>query len=63
MVSWAIIVKKALQLRKAQAESAKFLDAFWQSKRLDAIYQAAEELPASPHRRRSSAPATWSSPR
>jgi len=47
-VSWAIIVKKHLQLRRAESESAKFLAAFWQSKRLDAIYQAAEELGASP---------------
>ncbi|MEI6224212.1 MAG: protein TolQ [Deltaproteobacteria bacterium] len=48
VVSWAIILKKWLALRKAQAESAKFLEVFWQSKRLDAIYQAAEGLPASP---------------
>ena len=47
-VSWAIIVKKALQLRRAESESGKFLAAFWQSKRLEAIYQAAEALPASP---------------
>jgi biopolymer transport protein TolQ len=47
-VSWAIIVKKHLQLRRAEAESAKFLAVFWQSKRLDAIYQAAEQLGASP---------------
>ncbi len=47
-VSWAIIAKKALQLRRAEAESAKFLAVFWQSKRLDAIYQAAEQLGASP---------------
>jgi biopolymer transport protein TolQ len=48
VVSWAIIIKKWLALRKAQAESARFLEVFWQSKRLDAIYQAAEGLPASP---------------
>ncbi len=47
-VSWAIIVKKHLQLRRAEAESTKFLAVFWQSKRLDAIYQAAEQLGASP---------------
>jgi biopolymer transport protein TolQ len=47
-VSWAIIVNKALQLRRAERESTRFLAAFWQSKRLDAIYQAAEDLPASP---------------
>jgi biopolymer transport protein TolQ len=48
VVSWAIILKKWMALRKAQAESARFLEAFWESKRLDAIYQAAEGLPASP---------------
>jgi biopolymer transport protein TolQ len=48
VVSWAIILMKWMALRKAQAESARFLEAFWESKRLDAIYQAAEGLPASP---------------
>src|SRR5512133_3958954 len=47
-VCWAIIVRKWLQIRKAQDESVKFLETFWQSKRLDAIYQAAEALRASP---------------
>ena len=46
--SWAIIAKKWLQIRRAQDESVKFLETFWQSKRLDAIYQAAEALRASP---------------
>jgi biopolymer transport protein TolQ len=48
VVSWAIIAKKWLQIRRAQDESVKFLETFWQSKRLDAIYQAAESLSASP---------------
>ena len=47
-VSWAIIVKKWLQIRRAQDESVKFLETFWRSKRLDAIYQTAETLGASP---------------
>ncbi len=47
-VSWAIIVKKWLQIRRAQDESVQFLETFWQSRRLDAIYQAAESLGASP---------------
>jgi biopolymer transport protein TolQ len=47
-VCWAIIAKKWLQIRRAQDESVKFLETFWQSKRLDAIYQAAEALHASP---------------
>jgi biopolymer transport protein TolQ len=47
-VCWAIIAKKWLQIRRAQDESVKFLETFWQSKRLDAIYQAAEALHGSP---------------
>jgi biopolymer transport protein TolQ len=47
-VCWAIIAKKWLQVRRAQDQSVKFLEAFWQSKRLDTIYQAAETLGASP---------------
>jgi biopolymer transport protein TolQ len=48
VVSWAIILKKLLQVRRAHRETAAFLSAFWQSKRLDAIYQTAESLSASP---------------
>jgi biopolymer transport protein TolQ len=47
-VSWAIIVRKWLQIRRAHGQSVKFLETFWQSKRLDAIYQAAESLSGSP---------------
>ncbi len=48
VVSWAIIVWKVRQLGRAQDASVRFLETFWQSKRLDAIYQAAERLGASP---------------
>lgn len=48
VASWAIILIKYLHLRQAQQQSAQFLDAFWQSKRLDSIYQAAEKLSMSP---------------
>src|SRR5580700_11222094 len=48
VVSWAIIVRKALHLGAAQRQSAKFLNIFWQAKRLDAIYQEAEAFPLSP---------------
>lgn len=48
VASWTIIFRKTLQLRQAQKESVAFLETFWTSKRLDAIYQAAEKLPASP---------------
>ena len=46
--SWFIIGYKWLYFRKLRAQSAQFLDAFWQSKRLDAVYQRAEELQAAP---------------
>jgi biopolymer transport protein TolQ len=47
-VSGMIIFYKALFLYKAKQETAQFLDVFWKSKRLDAIYQAADEYPGSP---------------
>lgn len=48
IVAWFIIGYKALALRRASKETARFTDVFWQSKRLDAIYQQAEGLPNSP---------------
>jgi biopolymer transport protein TolQ len=48
LVSWYIIAYKWLYLRRAQSESAAFLDTFWQSKRLDEIYQSSEALKYSP---------------
>lgn len=48
IISWAIIVYKIKSVRRAYKESETFLDAFWSSKRLDAIYQKSESLGASP---------------
>ncbi len=48
LISWYIIGYKALYLRRAQSESIEFLENFWQSKRLDAIYQLSEGLTRSP---------------
>lgn len=48
LISWYIIGYKWWYLRKAKAESVKFLEIFWQSKRLDAIYQSAEDFVRSP---------------
>jgi biopolymer transport protein TolQ len=48
VVSWFIIGYKALYFSRAQAQSVRFLDIFWQAKRLDAVYQEAESLPTSP---------------
>ncbi len=48
VMSWAIIIYKWRTLRRSYRESEAFLDAFWSSKRLDAIYQRSESLSASP---------------
>ncbi|MEO0815359.1 MAG: MotA/TolQ/ExbB proton channel family protein, partial [Myxococcota bacterium] len=48
VISWAIIYFKARGLSRAYSESDSFLDIFWGSKRLDAIYQKSEGLAASP---------------
>ncbi|MBI5494992.1 MAG: protein TolQ [Deltaproteobacteria bacterium] len=48
VVSWGIIAHKAAALRRATRQSASFLDAFWQSGRMDAIYGRVEEFDASP---------------
>lgn len=48
VISWYIIVYKWLYLRRAQGESTLFLETFWQSKRLDEIYQTSEHLRRSP---------------
>lgn len=48
VISWYIIGYKWFYLRKVRNESLKFLDVFWQSKRLDAIYQSAEEFSEAP---------------
>jgi biopolymer transport protein TolQ len=46
--SWALIAMKSLQLRRARTQSVNFLDTFWKASRLDAIYQAAQQLDSSP---------------
>lgn len=48
IVSWAIIYFKWRSLARAYKESETFLDAFWSSKRLDAIFQRSESLASSP---------------
>lgn len=48
VVSWAIIVQKAIYLRRAARTSDAFLDAFWKSKRLDQMYEKSEEFLKSP---------------
>ncbi len=46
--TWAIIFFKFRAIRNARAESRQFLDVFWESKKLDSIYDTSEELSSSP---------------
>lgn len=46
--SWFIIVYKYLYLFTAKSQTIKFLDEFWQSRRLDAISQSARNFDRSP---------------
>jgi len=48
IISWAIITAKYRLLRKATRESGKFLEIFWNSNRLDRIYESSKKLSYSP---------------
>ena len=48
VASWALIALKYTQLSRARAQSLVFLDRFWKSSRLEAIYQEAQKLEGSP---------------
>lgn len=48
VVCWAIILQKWWQLRGARVQSAKFLDVFWKSKRLDSVYEQTGAFRKSP---------------
>jgi len=48
LISWYIIIYKFVYLRMATSQSERFLEKFWSSKRLDAIYQTADEMKRSP---------------
>jgi biopolymer transport protein TolQ len=43
-----VVFYKFIHVTQAQAQSIRFLDRFWESRRLDEIYQAAEKLRRSP---------------
>lgn len=43
-----VIFYKLIHISQAQSQSVKFLDHFWNSKRLDEIYRVAEQLKGSP---------------
>jgi len=48
IIGWYVIGYKAFYLGRATAESSNFLDMFWQSKRLDQVYQEADRFRRSP---------------
>jgi biopolymer transport protein TolQ len=48
LVSWAIILSKAVQLSRASRNSNAFLDAFWQSRSLANLYAEAADFGSSP---------------
>lgn len=48
VASWFIIGFKAIAIRRAVSQSNQFNDVFWQSKRLDQIYDRAQTLQNSP---------------
>jgi biopolymer transport protein TolQ len=45
---WAIILNKFLAVNAATAQSARFVEAFWRSSRLDEVYQMTGRFPRSP---------------
>ena len=47
-VCWAIIFQKWIRLRQASRQSARFLDLFWASKRLDTVYEKCGSYRRSP---------------
>jgi biopolymer transport protein TolQ len=48
VVSWAIIFMKRQQVRRAERESDRFIDIFWEAKNLTAINTASLDLKESP---------------
>jgi biopolymer transport protein TolQ len=48
IISWYVIGYKAFYLGRAHSESARFLDTFWQARRLDQVYQEADQYKRSP---------------
>ena len=48
IASWAIILLKIFHLRAAQKQTSAFLDAFWNSKSLEDVYEDSAAQPMSP---------------
>lgn len=45
---WVILINKGLLLRSASKQSSEFLELFWNSRRLDQVYEKAGAYPQSP---------------
>lgn len=48
IIGWYVIGYKWFYLQRAQSESVRFLETFWQAKRLDTVYQEADARKRSP---------------
>ena len=48
VVSWGIIAFKYRQMRRAKAESEKFIEIFWERRNLSSIHDASRDLKSSP---------------
>lgn len=48
VVSWGIIFSKYRQVRRARSESEKFIEIFWDSRKLPAILDSSRDLKVSP---------------
>jgi biopolymer transport protein TolQ len=48
VASWGVILYKARRIRTARKASDRFMEIFWDSKNLTAIYAASQEMGASP---------------
>lgn len=48
VLSWAVILFKFVELRKARVASQEFADLFWKLKRFDELFELSERYPNSP---------------
>jgi biopolymer transport protein TolQ len=48
VIGWYIIVYKYMYIRRAQQETARFLESFWRSRDIEQIYKHAQALQRSP---------------
>ena len=48
VISWGIIILKFFQIRGAQKDSREFLQRFWKTRKIEAVYDVSKELRRSP---------------